>query len=256
MKPQISYEKRQYIGIITMDNPPLNLGNATTTQQFYEILDQIEKDPDIRAIILTAKGKVFAAGSDMNEMVVALEEGNYVSKKMVNELKVRNRIEHLKMPTIAAMDGSAYGGGFDMALSCDMRIAAPGIVVSLPEITLGSFPGSGSAYRLTRLIGRGRAIEYMLFAKELTAEEAMALGIINAISEGSALALALKWAEKIALRSPVATSAIKGAVSDIFEPDQYWLDSVQLKWSKEILDSGHLAMGIDAFFNKTPLLFK
>ncbi len=136
----IDYTFNSGVGVIKMNNPPLNLGNTRSMGQLDAILEKIENDPAVRAVVLCATGKVFAAGSDMKEIATHLKDGSYVDSKMVNELRIRNRIANLPVPTIAAMDGSAYGGGLDLALSCDMRIAAPHIVLSLPEVTLGSFP--------------------------------------------------------------------------------------------------------------------
>ena len=253
----VEYQKENHIGVITLNNPPLNLGCTQVTRAFYDILDDVEKDEELRVCVLAAKGRVYSAGSDMKEMVEHLQSGTYVDLKMTNEIRLRNRIANLPVPTIAAMDGPAYGGGFDMALSCDMRVVAPHVIVSLPEIALGSFPGSGSSYRITRLIGRGRAIEYMLFGKEINAGEGKELGIFNAVAEQeTALEFAIKWAKDLAKKSPAALRAVKGSLVEMYAPHQAWLDSVQMKWSRKVAESGHLQMGCTAFFAKKPLEFE
>jgi enoyl-CoA hydratase/carnithine racemase len=247
----VEYAKDGPVGVIRLNNPPLNLGTSAGLHRLNEVLAAIERDETVRVVVLCAVGKVFAAGSDMKEMSVHLAQGTYVDVKMAAEVRIRDRLAYLPMPTIAAMDGSAYGGGFDLALSCDMRIVAPHVVLSLPEVTLGSFPGSGSAYRLTRLIGAGRAIQQMLFAEEMPAQRALELGVVNAIAEnGSAFDLAMQWARSLAARSPVATRAIKQAVIGIFRPEQPWLDQLQLDLARGIAESGHLDQGIRAFFEK------
>jgi enoyl-CoA hydratase/carnithine racemase len=252
----IEYVKDGHVSVVRLNNPPLNISNAEGTRRLEEILSDIEQDPRVRCVVLCAVGKVFAAGSDMREMKTYLDQGTYVDGKMVTELRVRNRIAYLPVPTIAAMDGSAYGGGLDLALSCDMRVVAPHVVLSLPEVTLGSFPGSGSAYRLTRLIGAGRAIQLMLFAEQMTAKQAFDLGVVNAIAmEGTAFDLAMRWARDIAGKSAPATRAIKEAVSGIFRSDQERLDQLQLNISRKIADAGDLQEGMRAFFEKRPPVF-
>lgn len=247
----IVYTREGRIGIVRFNRPPLNISTAAGTQRLEDILTQIENDTELRCVVFCANGKVFAAGSDMNEMQVYLDEGSYVDGKMVTELRVRNRIAYLPMPTIAALDGSAYGGGFDLALACDMRIAAPHIVVSLPEVTLGSFPGSGSAYRITRLMGASRAIQHMLFATPFSAAQALELNLVNAIAQDqSAYELAMQWAQEIAGKSATATRAIKAAVAGIFQADQERLDHLQLDISRVIATSPDFLEGMNAFFEK------
>jgi enoyl-CoA hydratase len=247
----IEYEKKGYVSIIRMNNPPLNLGTNAGMRQFDEILTDIENDKNVRAVVLCAAGKVFAAGSEMHEMEVHLNQGTYVDVKMSEEVRMRVRLSYLPVPTIAALDGSAYGAGFDWALSCDMRVAAPNIVLKLPEVTLGSFPGTGDTYRLTRIIGAGRTLEFMLLAEEMSAKQAKEWGIVNAIAEkGTAFDLAMEWANKIASMSPVATRTIKEAVAAVYKPEQPYLNEVQMELSRKIANSGHLIEGIHAFLEK------
>ncbi len=254
--PGIEFHKEGRVGILTFNNPPLNLGTNNGLELLERILADIEADQELRAIVLTHAGKVFSAGSDMNEIEEHLQRGTYVSDKMESEIRLRARLSRLPIPTIAALDGSAYGGGFDWALSCDMRVAAPHVVLSLPEVHIGSFPGSGSAYRITRLIGSGRAMQFMLFGKPMTAQEALNLGVINEIAaEGTAYELALRWAEELAAKSGSAVRAVKEAVSRIFAPEQQWLDLTQLEISQAVADSADFREGMRAFFEKRPPAF-
>lgn len=255
--PGIEFRKNGRIGIVRFNNPPLNLGTNNGLMLLEQILTDIEADQELRAIVLTHSGKIFSAGSDMNEIQEHLEKGTYVSEKMESEIRLRTRLSLLPIPTIAALDGSAYGGGFDWALSCDMRVAAPHVVLSLPEVNIGSFPGSGSAYRITRLIGSGRAMQFMLFAKQMTAQEALNLGVVNEIaSEESAYELACRWAEEIAAKSGSAVRAVKEAISRIFVPEQSWLDLTQLEISQTVADSADFREGMRAFFEKRPPVFE
>ena len=217
----IEYEKEGRISIIRFNDPPLNLGNKTTSQMMDRILTDIENDPEVRVVVLANSGKIFAAGSDLKEMSQHLDQGTYVDVKMVAEVRGRVRMSFLPVPTIAALDGSAYGGGFDWALACDMRIARPDVVLSHPEILLGTFPGSGSAFRLTRLIGYGRAFQHMMFAESMSAAQALEWAVLSAIAEtGSAFEMAMNWAREIARRSPTATRALKQVMAEMYRPEQ------------------------------------
>jgi enoyl-CoA hydratase/carnithine racemase len=257
INPGIEFRKEGRIGIIRFNNPPLNLGTNNGLALLEQILADIESDSELRALVLTHNGKVFSAGSDMNEIQKHLEKNTYVSEKMESEIRLRTRLSLLPIPTIAALDGSAYGGGLDWALSCDMRVAAPHVVLSLPEVNIGSFPGSGSAYRMTRLIGSGRAMQFMLFAKQMNAQEALSLGVVNEIAnEGTAYELAYRWAEEIAAKSGSAVRAVKEALSRIFMTEQRWLDLTQLEISQKVADSADFREGMQAFFEKRPPVFQ
>ncbi|GEM_PF-88048 len=254
--PGIEFHRIGRVAVIRFNNPPLNLGTNHGLVLLEQILGAIEQDVELHAVILTHNGKVFSAGSDMNEIQVHLDQHTYVSDKMEKEIRLRTRLSMLPIPTIAALDGSAYGGGLDWALSCDMRVAAPHVTLSLPEVNIGSFPGSGSAYRITRLIGAGRAMQFMLFARTMNAQEAKELGVINEIAaEGSAYELALQWGEKLAAKSGTAVRAVKEAVRRIFAPEQEGLDQAQLDISEKVANSVDFREGMQAFFEKRPPVF-
>jgi len=257
MSTGISFSQQGAIGVIHFNNPPLNLGTNRGLEQLEIIITNIERSDSLRVVVLSASGAIFSAGSDMKEIGVHLQRGTYASEKMQAEISLRTRLSLLPVPTIAALDGSAYGGGFDWALSCDMRIAAPHIVMSLPEVDIGSFPGSGSAYRLARLIGTARAMQFILFADKLGARQALDWGVVNQIAEdGSALDLALQWAHTIAGKSATSIRAVKAALSGITLPAQEGLDRLQMQLSAQIADSDDFREGMQAFFEKRPPRFK
>jgi enoyl-CoA hydratase/carnithine racemase len=257
LKSGISFSQQGAIGIIHFNNPPLNLGTNRGLAQLQTIITDIERSDTLRVVILSASGTVFSAGSDMKEIGVHLQHGTYASEKMLAEISLRTRLSLLPVPTIAALDGSAYGGGFDWALSCDMRVAAPHIVLSLPEIDIGSFPGSGSAYRLARLIGTARAMQFILFADKLGARQALEWGVVNQIAEhGSALELAMQWAQTIANKSATGIRAVKAALCGITLPAQADLDRLQMELSAHIAESEDFKEGMQAFLEKRPPRFK
>lgn len=179
---------------VTLNTPPLNLQSLESMEQLEKILDYIERDTSIHALVLTGSGdRVFCAGSDVKEFPSLRQR--FVEAKLRRENNVFSRLSELPIPTIAALNGTAMGGGFELALCCDFRILTQGTQIGFPEINLGNFPGSGGPMRLVRLIGPARAFELMALGTSLTGETAKALGLVHKVVpkdklESSALAMA------------------------------------------------------------------
>jgi len=211
-KKVIESYKEGDIGIIHYNDPPLNIITKLHKKQLDEAITWSENDKSMRVLVFRNTGKCFGAGGDINEM----KEVGYT----VDILQyIIERISNLPMPTIAAMDGSAYGGSFEVALACDMRIAAKGSVMAMTEVNFGSFPGVGGTSRLIQLMGRAKAIEVMLMAYKWPAEEWMKYNVINAIpEEGTAFEMAMNWARVIAEKPFYGPHAVKDAVRSYMKP--------------------------------------
>ncbi len=247
----IEFEKNANIGIIRFNNPPLNIGNKIMAGQLSDALGAMENDPTVHVVIFCAVGRAFGAGSDMKELLEYLDTNTYVDIKMINELRVRDRIANLPMPTIAALDAPVYGGGLETILACDMRIAASNVILSMPEVDIGSFPGAGGGCRLVRLIGPSRAAEFLLFGEPMNAQKALEWGMINAIADqGTALELAMEWAKKIAAKPQIGTRTIKENIMGMILPDMPYLNDLQQKISRKVADAGNLKTEILAFFER------
>lgn len=201
MSEELLYEKgADGVGLIRLNTPPLNLQTLSSMRLFSNIIENVERDRDIRALVLTGEnGRVFSAGSDVKEFPKL--RGNFIEEKLRFENYVFDRISALPIPTICAITGSALGGGLELALCFDFRVMSDAASLSMPEINLGNFPGSGGPMRLVRLVGPNRAMELMSMAASLSAEKALEYHLVTEIMPedqvtSRALALARQLAEK------------------------------------------------------------
>ena len=207
----VELEKKGAIGIITMNRPEaLNALNDQVLQDLSDVLDQVETDPEILVAVVTGAGRSFVAGADIGEMKgFSARDGK---KFGVHGGGVFLRLENLSKPVIAAVNGFALGGGCELALACDIRIATRRSKFGQPEVSLGLIPGAGGTQRLVRLVGLGRAKELIFSGTILTAEEAMAIGLVNHVTEDTRQAVmnaSEAMARKIMEKGPVAVALAK-----------------------------------------------
>lgn len=201
----ILYEVKDGIARLTVNRPEkLNALDQETVKEIDAVMDAFTRDDDARALILTGAGpKAFVAGADIGELSRRTpQDGKEYSSY---GQQVLGKLEASGKPTLAAINGFALGGGLEIALACHIRIAAKGASVGLPEVTLGIIPGFGGTQRLSRLIGRGRALELILSGDRIDADEAWRIGIVNKVVPADEL---MSRAEEIARtmisRGPVA----------------------------------------------------
>jgi enoyl-CoA hydratase len=165
---------------LTLNNPPLNLVTLEMTERLIEALDELERDDAVRAVVITGAGeKAFCAGSDVGEFADVRDR--VVEKKLAKENEAFGRFEALSRPTVAALENLAYGGGCEISMACDLRIAGQGAKFALPEVRLGVVPGSGGLFRLPELVGPARAMELMYLGEPIDAREAERLGLVNEV---------------------------------------------------------------------------
>lgn len=197
---------------VTLNTPPLNLQSLECMAEMEEIVSQAERDESIRALVLTGSGdRVFCAGSDVKEFPAL--RSNFVEGKLRRENDVFTRLAELPFPTVAALNGSAMGGGFEMALCCDFRIMSSQAKIGLPEIFLGNFPGSGGVMRLTKLVGPARAFELICLGRSVDADTAIRLGLVHEAVEPEYLQRrALAMAGRLAKLPRSAAGRIKALV--------------------------------------------
>ena len=203
-------EKKDHIAIITLNHPPVNAWNLGLMEDFEKAIDEIENDKDVRVLILTGSGeKCFSAGFDVSDAA----NSDKISPK---GREIWTRIDRFPKPVIAAINGFAMGGGLELALSCHFRIMIddPKATVGLTELNLGIIPGWGGTQRLTRVVGKAKALDMILFSKRIGAPEALTIGLINQISTRDRLMEdAIAFAEVLAKRPPLAVGAVLRAVS-------------------------------------------
>ncbi|MGB5461936.1 MAG: enoyl-CoA hydratase-related protein [Aureibaculum sp.] len=215
----ISVKKDENIISITINRPSkLNALNRATIKELHDAFDKAEDDEDIRVIILTGSGeKAFVAGADISEFAdFNVKEGSKLAKK--GQEILFDFIENLSTPVIAAVNGFALGGGLELAMACHFRIVSDNAKMGLPEVSLGVIPGYGGTQRLPQLVGKGKAMEMIMTAGMISAEEALHYGLVNyVVSQDELLPMAEKIAGKITLNSPSAISAAIKAVNANFK---------------------------------------
>jgi enoyl-CoA hydratase/carnithine racemase len=240
------------VALVTLNNPPLNLVTLAMSRTLNELATRLANDPAVRVLVLTGgTAKAFCAGSDIKEFPEMMAAGAVVPKKLALENEAYSRIDDFPAPTIAALNGLAFGGGLELAVCCDLIIAEEGNKVALPEINLGVYPGSGGTVRVTRRIGEGRAKEMMFFGEPIAVERALAWGLVNrVVPKGQSLPVALEMARKLAAQPQVALRACKEAVDAAFDvrEDEAIRDSLTL--SDRVFSSADCTEGVRAFFAK------
>jgi enoyl-CoA hydratase/carnithine racemase len=241
---------------IRLDNPPLNLVSKELTAALDEALARVEADPGVRVVILAGAGeRAFCAGSDVKEF--ASLHGRVGEGKLVAENAVYDRLARLPLPTIAAIEGDALGGGLELALCCDFRVSSRRARLGMPEVRLGVLPGSGGTRRLPPLIGLGRAKEMIMLGEIVDATVALELGLVNRIADvGEAEQLAGELAETLALRAPIAVRTAKSVLDGLagMTPDE--AVAAELAASERVFASEDMLEGVAAFLEKRPAHFK
>lgn len=245
------------IATIVINRPTkLNALNKATIQDLHEALHALEKDAEIRAIIITGSGdKAFVAGADISEFAdFSVQEGAQLAAQ--GQELLFSFVENLSTPVIAAVNGFALGGGLELAMSCHFRVASENAKMGLPEVSLGVIPGYGGTQRLPQLIGKGRAMEMIMTAGMINADEAKTYGLVNhVVPQTELIPLCNTLAEKIIKNSPMAISQAIKAVNANFK------DGVD-GFKTEIKSFGHcfgtadFKEGTAAFLEKRKANFK
>ncbi|MGL5245564.1 MAG: short-chain-enoyl-CoA hydratase [Sarcina sp.] len=210
----ITFEKDSNIGILTINRPKaLNALNSETLKELEKVIDAIENDRDIYVVILTGAGeKAFIAGADISEMKDLTEEEGKEFGLLGN--KIFRKLEKLDKPVIAAINGFALGGGCELAMACDIRIATERAKFAQPEAGLGITPGFGGTQRLPRIVGEGKAKELIYTGDIIKADEALRIGLVNKVVPVENLMEEVKViANKIVANAPIAIKLCKDAIN-------------------------------------------
>ncbi|WP_110654745.1 enoyl-CoA hydratase/isomerase family protein [Salinicola halimionae] len=240
------------VAVLTLTNPPMNVVSMALTRELAQLLGQLRTDRSVRALIITGAGeRAFCAGSDVREFPALIEGGNFVERKLAFENETFSLIETFPKPTIAALNGLAFGGGLEMAVCCDLIVAEQQASLALPEIRLGAIPGSGGTIRVTRRIGEGRAREMMLLGEPIDATTAHHWGLVNrVVASGRALLEASILAKSLAKGPKEALASCKRSIGDAFDlPKQQALARV-LELSDHIFRTDDCREGVRAFLEK------
>ncbi len=212
---KISLQYAPKIALVELNRPKeLNALNLQLMKELKEALASLDNDPEIHAIVLTGNDQSFAAGADIKQM----SDLGAIDMLKIDQFSTWDQIRKVQKPLIAAVSGFALGGGCELALTCDMIIASETARFGQPEIKIGVMPGAGGTQRLTRIIGKARAMEMVLTGKFISAEEALSYGLINKVVPVEAyLQEAINLAAKIAKMSPIAVRLAKESINRAYE---------------------------------------
>jgi enoyl-CoA hydratase/carnithine racemase len=238
----------EHVGVITLNRPPANAISEQLMRELNAALTGFEQDEATRAIIITGAGdRIFCAGADLGSAFAGGEVESFIRFGT----GVLRRIERFPKPVIAALNGHALGGGCEIAMACHLRLLKEGARMGQTESNLGIIPGYGGTQRLARLIGRTKALEYLLLGTQIPANECLALGLVNRLcKEGETLNDARALANQLAKRPPIAMRLIIDAVDEGLDaPIEKGLD-IEVRAFLKSLRTDDAAEGIQAFFAK------
>ena len=246
----VTYECKGAYGIITMNRPEaLNALDSGVLDDLSKALDEVDLDT-VRCLIITGAGeKSFVAGADIKEMSnLSKAEGEAFGKKGND---IFRRIETLPIPVIAAVNGFALGGGCELSMSCDFRICSDNAVFGQPEVGLGITPGFGGTQRLARLIGPGYAKQMIYTARNIKADEALRIGLVNqVVAQADLMATAEKLAAGIAKNAPIAVRNCKKAINEGLELDMDKAIELEEKLFGDCFETHDQVEGMSAFIEK------
>jgi enoyl-CoA hydratase len=237
---------------LTLDDPPLNIIGTELLRELDATLEALETAApgDVRALVVTGRGdRAFSVGSNVKEFEEHRKPGGRARFEL--EARVAQRLAGLPMPTIAAIEGSALGGGLELALCCDLRVASERAQLGLPEVRLAVTPGTGGTQRLPRIVGLARAKELLLTGRILTAHEAERIGLVNeVVPAGEAVARACSIGEEIAERGPLAVREVKVLVDAALDRDLAAGHAAEVEASVRIFATDDLLEGARSFIAK------
>jgi enoyl-CoA hydratase/carnithine racemase len=240
------------VALLELDDPPLNLTTGPLLEDLDAALEVLEAAPlgDVRAVVVTGRGeRAFSVGSNVKEFEAYRALGGREPFEL--EARVAQRLASLPMPTIAAIEGDALGGGLELALCCDLRVAADRAKLGLPEVRLAVTPSTGGTQRLPRIVGLARAKELLLTGRIITSAEAERIGLVNeVVPTGEALARARAIGQEIALRGPVAVREVKRLADDALDRDLASGHEAEVEASVRIFATDDLLEGARSFVEK------
>ena len=246
----VKYEQDGFVGVITINRPEaLNALNADVVKDLDAVLDSIDLNTT-RALVVTGAGeKSFVAGADIAAMsTMTVQEAREFSKAGND---VFRKLETLPIPSIAAVNGFALGGGNELAMSCDIRYCSENAMFGQPEVGLGITPGFGGTQRLARLIGTGKAKELVYSALNIKADEADRIGLVNGVcTKEDLMPTVMKLAKKIASNAPIAVRLSKEALTDGYLSDMDHAISIEEKYFSECFETEDQKEGMKAFLEK------
>ena len=246
--------REERYAIITLNRPPANAISEPLMRELDAALTSVEGDPSVRSVILTGAGdRIFCAGADLGSAFSGSDVADFI--RFGNQ--VLRHIERFGKPVIAALNGHALGGGCEIAMACHVRLLKETARMGQTESNLGIIPGYGGTQRLPRLIGRTKALEFLILGSQIPAEQCLALGLVNRLCrEGETLDDARALARQLAKRPPIATRLLIEAVDEGLDAPIDRALEIETRAFLESLKTEDAAEGIQAFFAKREPDFK
>lgn len=243
------------VATLRLVNPPLNLVTRELTADLDRALASVERDEATRALVVAGGPRAFCAGSDVTEFEAL--KGRALEAKILLEKEVYRRLAELAVPTVAACEGDALGGGLELALCCDLRVGSSRARFGLPEVRLGVIPGSGGTQRLPRVVGLGRAKEMILTGALVDAGEAERIGLVNrVVPPGQAEEAARGLAEEMAGRGPLAVAEAKRLIDLAASTSLHEGLAAETAASSRVFASDDMVEGARAFLEKRQPRFR
>ncbi len=243
--------------VITVNRPDkMNALNKDVIEELGIVLDEVYNNDEIKSAIITGAGeKAFVAGADISEFIsLDAAGGSGLAKK--GQVNVFDKIENCPKPVVAAVNGFSLGGGCELAMACHFRVASANAKFGQPEVNLGLIPGYGGTQRLTRLIGKGKAMEMIMTADMVGAEDAKALGLVNHVfASEELLAKTKEILQKIQLKAPVAVAHVIACINDSANGDHHGFEH-EIERFGACFTTDDMKEGVNAFLEKRKPVFK
>ena len=249
----VTLEREGHIALITMNRPEaLNALNRQVLEELSQVLDQVEADPELYVAIVTGAGRSFVAGADIGQMSTLSSAEANAFGLFGNQVFLK--LENLSKPTIAAVNGFALGGGCELSMACDIRLASEKAKFGQPEVGLGITPGFGGTQRLARIVGTAHAMELILTAKVISASQAQEIGLVSHVyAPDDLLPQAKALAQAIAANAQVAVRQSKAAIRRGLQTDMYTATAFEAEAFGLCFSTEDQKDAMHAFVNKEKL---
>jgi enoyl-CoA hydratase/carnithine racemase len=245
----VGLERRGGVALLRLNRPPLNPLSIAVLDQIAAHADALAADSGVKAVVVTGNEKALAAGADVTEFTEPGAAGGVTAAFR----RAFDALGAIPRPVIAAIEGFALGGGFELALACDLRVAGEGARLGFPEILLGIFPGAGGTQRLPRLVGPARAKDLIWSGRQVKADEALALGLVDrVVPAGGALDAALEWAASLGTGAVIAMGIAKRLVDEGFDLPLAAALDLEADGFVEVFETEDATTGIRSFLDQGP----